>query len=269
MRDQALIALAVQSLQTKEGPAAEPKAVHDIIGHLEANETVVPKQSEPSRAKVKLASTERRASKAPASEPGQAKSGVAIAHMGKPPTAETSAPPPGESIDNKPRPAPIAVTEDHARKLADMVVKAGDGGHGITTSVFDFGGQDVFCLLHPLFLIPYAVYMVCFSLADLLDTATETKALDDLEFWLGSIVVHSRTKSSEGKMYLPPIVLVGTHADHPSLTPVRLVGISDAISRRLRGRAVFELVLPALIGRQGDERVSAIYMLDTSRHLCV
>ncbi len=119
--------------------------------------------------------------------------------------------------------------------------------------VFDFGGQEVFCLLHPLFLIPYTVCMVCFNLTDFLRDDTNIKALDDLKFWFGSIVVHpAPTVSSDGKICLPPIVLVGTHADAAGLPPVSLIAISNAIFQRL-SRAVFDLVKQALIKRPDDE----------------
>ena len=153
---------------------------------------------------------------------------------------------------------------DQARLLAEMVLKAGDGTRGIATSVFDFGGQDVFCLLHPLFLTPYAVYMVCFNLADLLDPSTPRgrKSLDELEYWLGSIVVHARTKADATP---PSIVLVGTHYDSPGLTPTKLVEINDAIYRLL-DRAVFDLVQLALIRRPGVGNVSPVSLSRSVNH---
>ena len=113
----------------------------------------------------------------------------------------------------------------------------------------------MFRLLHPLFLIPYAIFMVCFNLTDLLDPSTRSKSLNELEFWLGSIVVHTRTEA-DGKATLSSIVLVGTHYDSPGLTPHKLVEINEAIDGRLIER--YDLAQRSLIRRPGDKNVSSV-----------
>ena len=40
-------------------------------------------------------------------------------------------------------------------------------------SLFDFGGQSVFDVIHPFFLTHYGVYIVVFSMKDILDAKGE------------------------------------------------------------------------------------------------
>ena len=77
----------------------------------------------------------------------------------------------------------------------------------IIFSAWDYGGQDVFYSLHPLFLTRYGVYLAVFSMAELRDD--EAGCLAYLRFWLHSIVVHARGPKGD----TAPIIMVGTHKD--------------------------------------------------------
>ena len=82
----------------------------------------------------------------------------------------------------------------------------------IIFSAWDYGGQDVFYSLHPLFLTRYGVYLVVFSMIELRDD--EPGCMAYLRFWLHSIVVHARGPKGD----TAPIVMVGTHKDVVSQT---------------------------------------------------
>ena len=89
-------------------------------------------------------------------------------------------------------------------------------------SVFDFGGQSVFNVIHPFFLTRYGVYLIVFNMEWMDVDAPETTAdgkvnvpsirkqcFNYLKFWLNSVIIH--TQSSTGT--LAPILLVGTRKD--------------------------------------------------------
>ena len=77
-------------------------------------------------------------------------------------------------------------------------------------SLFDFGGQSVFNIIHHLFLTSYGVYVVVFNMEDLLDDDRKEHALNELSFWINSIVIHT-LDSETGKT--APVFLAGTHKD--------------------------------------------------------
>lgn len=80
-------------------------------------------------------------------------------------------------------------------------------------SIFDFGGQSVFNVIHPFFMTSYGVYLVVFNM-EWMEVEKEIsnqreQCFSYLKFWLNSIIIH--TQRSEGM--LTPILLIGTRKD--------------------------------------------------------
>eukprot|EP00300_Choanocystis_sp_HF-7_P014048 c18549_g1_i1.p1 GENE.c18549_g1_i1~~c18549_g1_i1.p1 ORF type:complete len:999 (+),score=240.54 c18549_g1_i1:66-2999(+) len=98
--------------------------------------------------------------------------------------------------------------------IGTYVTSESDDG-GVIFSAWDYGGQDVFYTLHPLFLTRYGVYLVVFNMEDLSSTAPiahQTRCLAYLRFWLFSIAVHATGVDGT----VAPVVIVGTHKDKVS-----------------------------------------------------
>jgi GTPase SAR1 family protein len=86
-----------------------------------------------------------------------------------------------------------------------------DEKSGIVLSIFDYGGQTVFDVIHHLFLTSNGVYALSFNMEWLLDGNPErNKALAFLRSWLSSIAVHTLDEATNA---IAPIVLIGTHLD--------------------------------------------------------
>eukprot|EP00732_Lithocolla_globosa_P000159 Lithocolla_globosa_v1_NODE_34_length_8743_cov_33.461096.p1 type:complete len:975 gc:universal NODE_34_length_8743_cov_33.461096:3520-596(-) len=104
--------------------------------------------------------------------------------------------------------------------LSDKVHLSSD----LVFSIFDFGGQSVFNVIHHLFISPFGFYIVVFDMRTLASSASELvreESLRFIRFWLNSILIHTRNE-------IPPIALVGTRAD-----VVKDVKEHDSISRLL------------------------------------
>lgn len=78
-------------------------------------------------------------------------------------------------------------------------------------SLFDFGGQSVFNVIHHFFLTKCGVYLLVFNMEWLVtDNAAEKETcLAYLSFWLNSIIIHTQ----DGNGRTAPVVLVGTRKD--------------------------------------------------------
>jgi GTPase SAR1 family protein len=79
-------------------------------------------------------------------------------------------------------------------------------------SVFDFGGQSVFNMIHPFFLTRCGVYVITFNmewLASSADLAIREECIRYMSFWLNSVIIHSRNEKEE----IAPVVFVGTRKD--------------------------------------------------------
>ena len=72
----------------------------------------------------------------------------------------------------------------------------------IRFSIWDMAGQTVFYDLQHLLLSRYAVYLVCFDLADLQSNPADCLAY--VRYWLDAIHLHASGA---------PVLLVGTHKD--------------------------------------------------------
>ena len=91
--------------------------------------------------------------------------------------------------------------------------------------IFDFGGQEIFTAIHHLFLTSYGVYALCFNMEWLLSSETRDGCLRYLQFWIGSISVHTTQDRDDN------YILIGTHKDK-----VRDPGQHEEIHRILEAR---------------------------------
>ena len=82
-------------------------------------------------------------------------------------------------------------------------------------SVFDYGGQDIFNVIHHLFLTEYGVYVLCFNM-EWMSTENEVdreRCLKYLRHWIDNIYMHTCDAKTQK---CAPFVLVGTHKDRVS-----------------------------------------------------
>ena len=115
-----------------------------------------------------------------------------------------------------------AVLQQQADELTDervldeaavmkMLATMEDAETGMLISLFDFGGQSVFDVIHHLFLTRNGVYALVFNMEWLVKEGPEkNKALRFMRNWLSSIAVH--TYNADSKM-TAPIVIVGSRLD--------------------------------------------------------
>uniref|UniRef100_A0A7S3PJ99 non-specific serine/threonine protein kinase n=1 Tax=Aplanochytrium stocchinoi TaxID=215587 RepID=A0A7S3PJ99_9STRA len=82
-----------------------------------------------------------------------------------------------------------------------LITDARRDAESITSSLWDFGGQQVFYSMHHIFLTKSGVYVLVFDLRDLLQQEKGAVWLDYVSFWLGSIKLHAPTA---------PLLMVGT-----------------------------------------------------------
>ena len=108
-------------------------------------------------------------------------------------------------------------------------------------NLFDFGGQEIFGAVTPLFMTRYGVYVLVFNMECFLITPEDMSKNDPargiipwdecmkiMKQWLNSIVVHT-SYEERGIMRTAPIFIVGTHKDTIS-SSAQHQSISSAIS---------------------------------------
>eukprot|EP01041_Mallomonas_annulata_P005179 gene5179-10358_t len=111
-----------------------------------------------------------------------------------------------------PLPSSADVDEDYVIKaLSQMTL---DESH-LILSVYDFGGQSVFNVIHPFFLTRYGVYLIVFNMKWLLSNDFEkNECISYLSHWLNSVIVHTYHKDpTTGSALTAPFAFVGTHKD--------------------------------------------------------
>ncbi|EGD82869.1 hypothetical protein PTSG_03500 [Salpingoeca rosetta] len=124
---------------------------------------------------------------------------------------------------------------EKAIKNFNLNTTTGEGSARVTFKVFDLGGQSTFYIFHPFFLTEYAVYLLVFSMEDLLhqDESKRAETWEFLEHWLSSLHLHAKGA---------PVLIVGTHADKIDERKQH-EGISCGIYNRLCHNAAFPSVL--------------------------
>eukprot|EP00057_Strongylocentrotus_purpuratus_P016591 XP_011671065.1 PREDICTED: uncharacterized protein LOC100888891 [Strongylocentrotus purpuratus] len=111
-------------------------------------------------------------------------------------------------------------------------------GEGVSLSIWDFAGQDIYYTTHQVFLTWRAIYVIVFDLSRSLDSVvppesrdenyerakggakSELTCLEFINFWLCSIYAHAVAPSSvrnrntsKNAQKSPPIFIVGTHRE--------------------------------------------------------
>ena len=79
-------------------------------------------------------------------------------------------------------------------------------------SVFDFGGQSVFNVIHPFFLTRFGVYVIAFNmewLSSSADPAVKEDCIRYMTHWLNSVIIHTQNEKGE----VAPLLFVGTRKD--------------------------------------------------------
>ena len=141
--------------------------------------------------------------------------------------------------------------------IPDEIVRLLDGkqkeefaalSDGVWPVIWDLAGQAVYRAIHPIFMSPEAVYILVFDLSKELTSSAQCKVrtegceeveiaapdsgdtnLDHIMRWLD--LVHSLRQSSNGET-LPPVILVGTHADCANSN--RMLALKKFLSRNAR-----------------------------------
>ncbi|EGD79591.1 hypothetical protein PTSG_10437 [Salpingoeca rosetta] len=132
---------------------------------------------------------------------------------------------------------PSVSKEEVEKAIKDMDFDAtiGEGKMQVSFKIFDLGGQSTFYVFHPFFLTRYAVYLLVFSMEDLLhqDESKRTEAWEFMEHWLSSLHLHAKGA---------PVLIVGTFADRINERKEH-EQISRDIYSRLRHNPAFPCVI--------------------------
>ena len=149
------------------------------------------------------------------------------------------------------------IPEQADGNIPDEIVRLLDGKQkeefavlpdGVWPIIWDLAGQAVYRAIHPIFMSPEAVYILVFDLTKELTSTAQCKVrtegceeveiaapdsddtnLDHIMRWLD--LVHSLRQSTNGET-LPPVVLVGTHADCTNSN--RMIALKKFLSRNSR-----------------------------------
>ncbi|ELR14650.1 serine/threonine kinase [Acanthamoeba castellanii str. Neff] len=119
-------------------------------------------------------------------------------------------------------------TEHYAKRKEISVVAQNTQSKGkskrreranVIFQTYDFGGQEVFYPTHQFFLTARSIYLVVFNAAE------GEKATASIKYWVNQIRVS--TKGLE-----TPILLVGTHIDHPDVDTDALQNLARQLKRQ-------------------------------------
>jgi hypothetical protein len=139
-------------------------------------------------------------------------------------------------------------------------------GEKLSLSLFDFGGQSVFNVIHHFFLTPYSLYLVVFNMEWLwskASTETRNQCLAHLHFWVKSIIVHA---SNEQEKTVAPIAFVGTHGDIVR-DPTEHETISQLLYDEFKCSVVFKFMISndSYEARQGAVGGALSFMMGAQR----
>jgi GTPase SAR1 family protein len=95
--------------------------------------------------------------------------------------------------------------------LSENITRNGENSD-LVISLYDFGGQDIFNVLHPFFMSKYGVYIVVFDMELILSKEQDKResCMKHMKFWMNSIVMHTYDEKSEKTA---PVAIVGTKKD--------------------------------------------------------
>jgi hypothetical protein len=154
--------------------------------------------------------------------------------------------------------------EDIMQKMEyDLVVQVAKDGRqeDITFHTWDFGGQQVYYVLHHLF-ITEGVYCLCFNMLEALNNPSE--CMEYIAFWLNSTYLHVVSKDGCS------ILLVGTHRDIVA-DPQQHRTISDALRNQFERCSFWRCVRQPsrVLLRDSSEDGLCFFPVDNTRILHV
>ena len=137
----------------------------------------------------------------------------------------------------KTAPAASSKPEIDEEMVMKMLANMHDTESGLMVSLFDFGGQSVFEVIHHLFLTRNGVYALVFNMEWLLTEGQDKeRALRFMRSWLSSIAVHTFNKTT---LMTAPIMIVGTRLDivrspaaHEKISTILHEHLSDNLAWR-------------------------------------
>jgi GTPase SAR1 family protein len=132
-----------------------------------------------------------------------------------------------------------------------MLATMQDAESGLLISLFDFGGQSVFEVIHHLFLTRNGVYALVFNMEWLLaEGPDKERALRFMRGWLSSIAVHTFNKTTQ---MTAPIVIVGTRLDTVT-SPAAHEKISTVLHEHFSDNLAWRSVVGNEEGRDSNGR---------------
>ena len=112
-------------------------------------------------------------------------------------------------------------------------------------SIYDFGGQSIFDVIHPFFLTRYGVYLIVFNMKDFFSSQEKfVQVLEHLKFWINSVAIHSFDKESSE---MAPILFIGTRKDLIS-DPLQHEYISNQLFYYFHNHNSWPFVVPNTFG---------------------
>jgi GTPase SAR1 family protein len=142
---------------------------------------------------------------------------------------------------------PIEISSNINNDLvAKCLTQSLENGKNLIISVFDYGGQAIFNIVHNFFLTKYGVYTVVFNMEMMVSevAAESEQCMEQIRFWVNSIVAHTFNKSTGN---VAPIAFVGTRKD----------ACSDAtyhckINNMLRDAFCLSIIWKSIIYNEGE-----------------
>jgi GTPase SAR1 family protein len=132
-----------------------------------------------------------------------------------------------------------------------MLATMQDAESGLLISLFDFGGQSVFEMIHHLFLTRNGVYALVFNMKWLLtEGPAKERALRFMRGWLSSIAVHTFNKTTQ---MTAPIVIIGTRQDTVA-NPAAFEMISTILHEHFSDNLAWRSVVGNEEGRDSNGR---------------
>jgi GTPase SAR1 family protein len=133
----------------------------------------------------------------------------------------------------------------------------------LVISLFDFGGQAIFDVLHPLFMSKYGIYIVVFDMVSFLskDDSISTDCKKSLKFWMNSVAIYTYNKVAS---VTAPVVLVGTRKDEVDRVEAHRL-ISESLEIMFGETAVWNHVLKSTTEMYYDPNLGGLH---ESKSLC-
>ena len=109
----------------------------------------------------------------------------------------------------------VVTDEKEDKQMLEFLGTFEHSSSDMTISLFDFGGQAVFDIVHNFFLTKNGVYVLVFDMMLMNNPSERVACIAGLKHWLNSIVLHTTERNR-----VAPIVLVGTRKDLVYMTNI-------------------------------------------------